>query len=121
MRGGAAPHGIIDSGGRIRGERGVKRFPDWTCHEVRGGMSLWLRLPKPVSAALSGAARELGLKLEPGPRFFLHQGGAHNLRLPFSRDRGFMMKALERLEQAWAQTCDQSSPARDMRPTAPVF
>lgn len=99
----------------------AKRFPDWTCHEVRGGMSLWLRLPKPVSAALSGAARELGLKLEPGPRFFLHQGGAHNLRLPFSRDRGFMMKALERLEQAWAQTCDQSSPARDMRPTAPVF
>ncbi len=99
----------------------ARRFPDWTSLKVEGGLSLWLRLPRPVSPELSAAAREWGLKLEPGPRFFLQQGGAHNLRLPFSRDRDFMVRALDLLEPAWRQVCATPGLAKEVRVEAPVF
>ncbi|WP_306016932.1 PLP-dependent aminotransferase family protein [Oceanicaulis sp. MMSF_3324] len=99
----------------------AQRFPDWISLEVAGGMSLWLRLPRAVSAALAGAARDLGLKLEPGPRFFLHKGGEQNLRLPFSRDPAFMTRALDILEQAWAQTGVSQSLTGQARAESPVF
>ncbi|WP_440959093.1 PLP-dependent aminotransferase family protein [Oceanicaulis sp. LC35] len=99
----------------------VRRFPDWASLTVKGGMSLWLRLPQPVSTELSAAARDLGVKLEPGPRFFLQQGGAHHLRLPFSRDRDFMVQALDRLEQAWGHVCSGQRAGSEARVTAPVF
>lgn len=99
----------------------ARRFPDWTSLKVEGGLALWLRLSQPVSTELSAAARGLGLKLEPGPRFFLQQGGAHNLRLPFSRDQHFMCEALERLERAWAQVSSGQRPAADTHAVVPVF
>lgn len=98
-----------------------QRFPDWQVLPVRGGLSHWLRLPAPLSPALASAARDLRLKLEPGPRFYLHQGGESALRLPFSRDRDFMTRALDLLEEAWAQTCTAPVAGREARSSAPVF
>jgi DNA-binding transcriptional MocR family regulator len=47
----------------------AQHLPDWQPGPGAGGMSLWVRLPAPMSTALSAAASRIGLELPAGPRF----------------------------------------------------
>ena len=56
-----------------------RHLPDWRPGPGDGGMSLWVRLPAPMSSALSAAASRLGLDMPPGPaiRRRRHVGAVH--------------------------------------------
>src|SRR6478752_8046142 len=51
-------------------------LPDWEPERPDGGLSVWCRLPAPVSTALAGLAA--------GPRFGVGGAFEHYLRLPFT-------------------------------------
>ncbi|MUM36094.1 aminotransferase class I/II-fold pyridoxal phosphate-dependent enzyme, partial [Mycolicibacterium sp. CBMA 361] len=46
-----------------------EQLPEWTAGPCHGGLSLWMRLPAPMSSALSAAAARMGLVIPAGPRF----------------------------------------------------
>ncbi|MEU6641204.1 PLP-dependent aminotransferase family protein [Saccharomonospora sp. NPDC046836] len=58
--------------------------PDWTFRVPDGGLSLWCRLPEPMSTRLSVAAANHGVQVAPASRFGVHGGLERWLRVPFS-------------------------------------
>ena len=59
-------------------------LPGWQSERPDGGLSVWCRLPAPISTALAVVAPDFGIRLAAGPRF--GTGGAleHYLRVPFT-------------------------------------
>ncbi|MGP4031169.1 MocR-like transcription factor YczR [Pseudarthrobacter sp. 1C304] len=59
-------------------------LPDWETERPDGGLSVWCRLPAPISTALAVVAPDVGIRLAAGPRF--GTGGAFEqyLRVPFT-------------------------------------
>ncbi|MDR7160840.1 PLP-dependent aminotransferase family protein [Arthrobacter sp. BE255] len=59
-------------------------LPAWETGRPAGGLSVWCRLPAPVSTALTVIAPDFGIRLAAGPRFGI--GGAFErcLRVPFT-------------------------------------
>lgn len=62
----------------------ARHLPEWRAERPVGGLSVWCRLPAPVSTGLAVVAPDVGLRLAAGPRFGV--GGAFDqfLRLPFT-------------------------------------
>ncbi|MCB5281847.1 MULTISPECIES: PLP-dependent aminotransferase family protein [unclassified Arthrobacter] len=60
------------------------RLPGWQSERPDGGLSVWCRLPAPISTALAVVAPDFGIRLAAGPRF--GTGGAFEsfLRVPFT-------------------------------------
>jgi DNA-binding transcriptional MocR family regulator len=77
-----------------------------------GGLSLWVTLPERTSTHLVAAAREHGLLLTPGPRFFTSSpsAGEGYLRLPFTQAPDVLDEAVRRLAQAAANQPADDSP-----------
>ena len=61
-----------------------RHLPDWTFTLPKGGLSLWCRMPEPVSSRLAVAAASHGVQVAPGSRFGVHGGLERWIRLPFS-------------------------------------
>ncbi|MGO4189174.1 MocR-like transcription factor YczR [Pseudarthrobacter sp. TAF60_1] len=59
-------------------------LPDWQTERPSGGLSVWCRLPAPVSTALTVIAPEFGIRLAAGPRFGVGGAFERYLRVPFS-------------------------------------
>jgi DNA-binding transcriptional MocR family regulator len=61
-----------------------EHLPGWEPEWPDGGLSVWCRLPAPISTALAVVAPDVGIRLAAGPR--LGVGGAFEqyLRLPFT-------------------------------------
>ncbi|WP_426228714.1 PLP-dependent aminotransferase family protein [Pseudarthrobacter sp. DSP2-3-2b1] len=59
-------------------------LPEWETPRPAGGLSVWCRLPAPISTALTVIAPDFGIRLAAGPRFGI--GGAFErcLRVPFT-------------------------------------
>ncbi|GAA3546709.1 GntR family transcriptional regulator [Aeromicrobium flavum] len=96
----------------------ARELPDWTVNRPDGGLSVWARLPAPLSSALTAVARDEGLTLTPGPRFFPTAPalGERHLRLPFALPPEQLEEAVTRLARAWGrvaagQTGGASAPA----------
>jgi DNA-binding transcriptional MocR family regulator len=68
-----------------------------------GGLSLWAGLPDHNSSRLVSAAREHGLLLTPGPRFFTGapSAGEAFLRLPYTQSPTVLDDAVHRLAKAY--------------------
>ncbi|MEU7783934.1 PLP-dependent aminotransferase family protein [Amycolatopsis sp. NPDC049159] len=79
-----------------------RHLPDWTFTLPRGGLSLWCRLPDPVSSRLAVAAASHGVQVAPGSRFGVHGGLERYIRLPFSLPPETMEQAVRRLRTAEA-------------------
>lgn len=62
-----------------------------------GGLSLWMQLEEPVTAAMSVRASEFGLSLSAGPRFSPSGGFQRHLRIPFTLPAEDMEMAIDRL------------------------
>ncbi|MEU6268165.1 PLP-dependent aminotransferase family protein [Saccharopolyspora shandongensis] len=77
------------------------RLPDWTAGPSAGGLSVWARLPQPVSSALAAVAPEFGVRLAAGPRFGI--GGAFErfVRLPYSLDAAAMTAGIDGIAEAF--------------------
>ena len=77
-------------------------LPDWTFTPPRGGLSLWCKLPEPVSSRLAVAAASHGVQVAPGARFGVHGGMERWLRLPFTLPPEKIHEAVRRLSAASA-------------------
>jgi DNA-binding transcriptional MocR family regulator len=73
----------------------AERLADWSVGRSMGGLSVWARLPEPVSSALAAVAPQFGVWLAAGPRFGL--GGAFErfVRLPYSLDTASMTAGID--------------------------
>lgn len=74
--------------------------PRWSFRVPSGGLSLWCRLPEPVSTRLAVAAANHGVQVAPGPRFGSDGGLESRLRLPFSQPPEQLHEAMRRLSAA---------------------
>ncbi|ART71162.1 GntR family transcriptional regulator [Mycobacterium dioxanotrophicus] len=87
-----------------------RELPDWQPGDGRGGMSLWVRLPAPMSTALSASASRLGLDLPAGPRFGVDGTLERFIRLPYALPETQLEEAVELLARAWRSITGVSSP-----------
>lgn len=74
--------------------------PDWEFRVPGGGLSLWCRLPEPMSTRLAVAAAGHGVQVVPGSRFGVNGGLERWLRLPFSLAPEQLAEAVRRLALA---------------------
>lgn len=84
-------------------------LPDWTFTPPKGGLSLWCRMPEPVSSRLAVAAASHGVQVAPGSRFGVHGGMERWIRLPFALPPEKIHEAVRRLSVAAASV--QGTPA----------
>ena len=61
-----------------------RHLPGWEPERPDGGLSVWCRLPAPVSTALAVVAPDFGIRLAAGPRFGVGGAFEYYLRLPFT-------------------------------------
>ena len=79
-------------------------------------MSLWVRLPAPMSTALSAAASRMGLELPAGPRFGVDGTLERFVRVPYALPEDQLSAAIELLARAWHSVTGSTAP----EPTAVV-
>ncbi|MGW4401298.1 MocR-like transcription factor YczR [Amycolatopsis nivea] len=79
-----------------------KYCPEWTFQVPPGGLSLWCRLPEPMSTRLAVSAANHGVQIAPGSRFGVHGGLERWLRLPFGLPREQLPEAVRRVSAAAA-------------------
>nr|WP_165588562.1 PLP-dependent aminotransferase family protein [Mycolicibacterium komanii]CRL66437.1 transcriptional regulator with HTH domain and aminotransferase domain protein [Mycolicibacterium komanii] len=87
-----------------------RHLPDWDPGPGAGGMSLWVRLPAPMSTALSAAASRLGLELPAGPRFGVDGTLERFVRVPYALPEEQLSEAVELLARAWRSVTGLSAP-----------
>ncbi|MCT7659151.1 MocR-like transcription factor YczR [Mycobacterium deserti] len=87
-----------------------RHLPDWQPGPGVGGMSLWVRLPAPMSTALSAAASRLGLDLPAGPRFGVDGTLERFVRVPYALPEDQLSDAVELLARAWHSVTGLSAP-----------
>ena len=79
----------------------AEHLPDWQPNPGKGGLSLWVRLPAPMSSALSAAASRMGLEIPPGPRFGVDGTLERFIRVPYTLPDEQLTAAIELLARAW--------------------
>jgi len=79
----------------------ARHLPDWQPGPGVGGMSLWVRLPAPMSTALSAAASRIGLELPAGPRFGVDGTLERFVRVPYALPEDQLTEAVVLLARAW--------------------
>jgi DNA-binding transcriptional MocR family regulator len=88
----------------------ARHLPDWEPTAGTGGMSLWVRLPAPMSTALSAAASRLGLELPAGPRFGVDGTLERFVRVPFALPEDQLTEAVELMARAWHSITGSAAP-----------
>ncbi|SDL33658.1 PLP-dependent aminotransferase family protein [Arthrobacter sp. ok362] len=75
-------------------------LPGWEPEWPDGGLSVWCRLPAPISTALAVVAPDVGIRLAAGPRFGVGGAFEQYLRLPFTLPPGQLETAVLALRAA---------------------
>jgi DNA-binding transcriptional MocR family regulator len=88
-----------------------RHLPDWRPVPGNGGMALWVRLPAPMSSALSAAASRLGVELPPGPRFGVDGTLERFVRVPYTLPDERLDEAVRLLARAWRTVTGAATPA----------
>lgn len=87
-----------------------EQLPDWTASPCHGGMSMWMRLPAPMSSALSAAASRMGLVIPAGPRFGVDGTLERFIRVPFTQPEERLHHSVALLAQAWRSVTGAGTP-----------
>ena len=87
-----------------------EHLPDWRPVPGHGGMALWVRLPAPMSSALSAAASRMGLEIPPGPRFGVDGTLERFIRVPYTLPDYQLSEAIELLARAWRSVTGATTP-----------
>lgn len=87
-----------------------RQLPDWQPGPGAGGMSLWVRLPAPMSTALSAAASRIGLELPAGPRFGVDGTLERFVRVPYALPEDQLTEAVGLLARAWHSVTGSAAP-----------
>jgi DNA-binding transcriptional MocR family regulator len=90
-----------------------ERCPDWTFAVPDGGMSLWCRLPAPVSTRIAAVAQNFGVRVAPGSFFTPHGGLERWLRVPYTQPVDILREATRRLAAAAASVAECGAPMAD--------
>ena len=79
------------------------RLADWSWDEPEGGLSLWVRLPRPVASSFAQAALRAGVAVATAEALSPGAAPAHpdRLRLSFSGPEAEISLGVERLAEAW--------------------
>lgn len=85
-------------------------LPDWEPGPGVGGMSLWVRLPAPMSTALAAAASRMGLELPAGPRFGVDGTLERFVRVPYALPEEQLSATIEVLARAWHSVTGSTAP-----------
>jgi DNA-binding transcriptional MocR family regulator len=80
----------------------ARELPEWRVPDVNGGVSLWVEIGAPLSAALVMDVRSRGLLLSAGPRFSVDGGHDRHLRVPFTGPPDEIDRAVGILAEGWA-------------------
>ena len=98
---------LADRREALRAQRGAlldalaEHLPDWSVDPGPGGMSLWARLPQPVSTALASTAPNFGVLLAAGPKFGGEGTFERYLRLPYTHTEADLRRAVPRIAAAY--------------------
>ncbi|MEE2570972.1 PLP-dependent aminotransferase family protein [Pseudarthrobacter sp. J64] len=97
-------------------------LPDWKTEMPDGGLSVWCRLPGPISTALTVIAPEFGIRLAAGPRFGVGGSYESHLRIPFTLPPEKLRTAVLALRAAQERLSSAPKLRRNLddSPTAPV-
>lgn len=87
--------------------------PDWTFRVPDGGLSLWFRLPAPVSTRIAAVAQNFGVRVVPGSFFTPHGGLERWLRVPYTQPADILREATRRLAAAAASVAECGAPMAD--------
>jgi DNA-binding transcriptional MocR family regulator len=87
--------------------------PDWSFRVPAGGLSLWCRLPAPVSTRIAAVAQNFGVRVVPGSFFAPHGGLERYLRLPYTEPEDTLREAVRRLALAAASVAESRVPTTD--------
>ncbi|MCV7251577.1 PLP-dependent aminotransferase family protein [Mycobacterium hackensackense] len=79
----------------------ARRLPDWQPGPGPNGISLWVKLPAPMSTALSASASRLGLDLPAGPRFGVDGTLERFVRVPYALPEAALEEAVDLMARAW--------------------
>jgi DNA-binding transcriptional MocR family regulator len=71
--------------------------PQWSFEVPRGGLSLWCKLPEPISTRVAMTAQNYGVRVAPGSRFAANGGLERWLRLPYTLPAAQSAEAVRRL------------------------
>lgn len=85
-------------------------LPEWQPLPGTGGMSMWVRLPAPVSSALCASASRLGVDLPPGPRFGVDGTLERFVRIPYTLPEEQLAEAIVVLSRAWRSVTGSITP-----------
>ena len=85
----------------------AEHLPDWTATPGPGGLTVWCRLPRPASSALSVTAEAQGVYVAAGPSFAPHGGLEQHVRLPYTLPPQTLTEAVRRLAIAWRETPEE--------------
>jgi len=78
-----------------------QHLPDWVAERPAGGLSVWARLPEPLSSAVAAHAPREGVRVAAGPRFGTDGAFEHHLRLPYTLTADDLDKAVQALARTW--------------------
>ncbi|MFE9257339.1 PLP-dependent aminotransferase family protein [Streptomyces sp. NPDC006879] len=79
-----------------------RHAPAWSWRTPPGGLSLWVDLGRPVSAALAQRARGVGVRISGGNRFGVDTGTfEHRVRLPYTLPGDRLEEGVLRLARAF--------------------
>lgn len=79
----------------------VRILPEWQPFPNRGGMTVWAKMPRPVSTQLCTAAFERGVLLVAGPQFGVHAAFERHIRLPYTRSPEEIRSAIDIVADAY--------------------
>lgn len=92
------------------------RCPQWSFRLPQGGLSLWCRLPAPMSSRLAVSAQNFGVWVVPAARFS-PQGGLEGwLRVPYTQPVEVLVDGVRRLSQAATAVLESAPSPRGDRP-----
>ncbi|WP_419993465.1 PLP-dependent aminotransferase family protein [Streptomyces boninensis] len=80
----------------------ARRLPEWDCPAVRGGQTVWVRLPYGDGVAYAQVALRHGVGVLPGVCLDAGGGNRDRLRLHFVAPDEVLTEAVERMAVAWA-------------------
>ncbi|WP_457965586.1 PLP-dependent aminotransferase family protein [Arthrobacter sp. D1-29] len=96
-----------------------RHLPEWVTARPAGGLSVWCKLPGPISTALTVIAPDFGIRLAAGPRFGIGGAFERYLRVPFTLPPDQLETAVLALRQA-QDRLDAAPQLRRTLKTAPA-
>jgi DNA-binding transcriptional MocR family regulator len=89
----------------------ARRLPGWDAPPVRGGQTLWVRLPHGDGTSFAQTALRHGIAVLPGSGLDASGQDQGHLRLHFMAPRGDLTEAVRRLAEAWRHYQPPPAPA----------